>query len=91
VKVLQNTIEQFVISFVLQLATSTWLEPLQMAVIPIVVILFVVGRSLFLYGYLDPSLNRTNRALGFTPTVCPNGLMLLYCIYKLVASTVSIN
>ena len=86
VRVLQNTMEQFVVSFVLQLATATWVDPSQMMIIPIIAMLFVVGRVLFWIGYLDPSLGRSNRSYGFPLTHFPSMFMFTFCLYKLVYS-----
>ena len=86
VRVLQNTLEQFVISFVLQLATATWINSSQMMIIPIIAMLFVVGRVLFWIGYLDPSFGRTNRSYGLPLTQFPSVFMFIFCLYKLVYS-----
>jgi len=82
-RVLQNSLEQFIISFVLQLATTTWLSESQMRVIPIIVLLFLVGRILFWKGYLDPAFGHTKRSYGLPPSMFPSIAMLLYCSYKL--------
>jgi len=88
VRVLQNTVEQFVVSFVAQVATSTWLSASQMMTIPIVVVLFVVGRLVYWRGYLNPAYNRTGRAAGLPLTMFPTMAMLVFTIYKLVITTV---
>ena len=85
---LQNTVEQFVVSFVAQVATSTWLSASQMMTIPIVVVLFVVGRLVYWRGYLNPAYNRTGRAAGLPLTMFPTMAMLVFTIYKLVITTV---
>lgn len=90
VRVLQNTVEQFVVSFVAQVATSTWLSASQMMTIPIVVVLFVVGRLVYWRGYLNPAYNRTGRAAGLPLTMFPTMAMLVFTIYKLVITTVGI-
>ena len=84
---LQNTVEQFIMSFVAQLIFCTWLDASQMTLIPIVVVLFVVGRFLFWIGYLIPMYNRTYRALGIPPTWMPTGGMLIFSIYNLLITT----
>jgi hypothetical protein len=81
-----NTVEQLLMSFISQLITSTWLEPSQMSIIPIVVGLFVVGRIVFWRGYVDPANNHTNRALGLPWTVYPTLMMLMYSTCRLAAS-----
>lgn len=86
-RVLQNTLEQFVMSFVSQLVLSTWLDASQMMIIPIIVVLFVVGRIIFWIGYLNPAHNRTDRALGLPMSWFPTMCMIAFNIYKLVIST----
>lgn len=88
-RVLQNTIEQFIVSFVSQLVASTWLEPTQMAVIPIVVALFLVGRLLFWQGYRNPANNRTNRASGFPLTMFSSLGLIVFNVYKLITTWLS--
>lgn len=87
-RVLQNTLEQFVVSFTLQLITTAWLEESQMQVIPIVVILFVIGRILFWRGYLDPSYGHTKRSRGLPLTAYPSLLMAIFCTYKLFGNCI---
>lgn len=83
-RVLQNTLEQLVVSFLSQLSASTWLEPRQMNAIPIVVTLFVVGRLLFWRGYLNPGMNHTNRASGLPLSIWVSFLLILFSLYKLI-------
>jgi len=83
-RVLNNSVEQFLVSFVLQLVFTTWISKEQMKIIPIIVILFVVGRILFWRGYLNPAYGYTNRAYGLPLTVFPSVAMLGYCTYRLV-------
>jgi len=83
VRVLQNTLEQFVLSFTLQLITTTWLDESQMRIIPIIVVLFVIGRILFWKGYLNPSYGRTQRSLGLPLTIFTSAAMLCFCAYML--------
>lgn len=71
-------------SFVAQLAASTWLDRSQMSVIPIAVILFVAGRLLFWHGYLDPSYDHANRSRGLGLSAYPTFGMLAYSVYKLL-------
>lgn len=84
---LQNTVEQFATSFAAQLMTSTWLDASQMSAIPIVVVLFVIGRILFWIGYTNPARNRTDRAYGMPLTLFPLYAMVGFSVYKLVTTT----
>jgi len=74
-------------SFVSQLTLSTWLDASQVAVIPIVVVLFVVGRVFFWFGYLNPADNRIGRGPGMCLSLLPAQAMIVYNIYKLVTTT----
>ncbi len=49
-RILTNTVEQFVMFVVATLSLSTYLNPDQMKIIPIFVILWVIGRLLFQFG-----------------------------------------
>jgi len=86
VRVLQNSMEQFILSVMTQLAICTWLTASQMICIPIVVVLFFVGRILYWIGYLNPTKNRVNRSFGFPLTFVPTTVMIVFCIYKLVTT-----
>ena len=86
-RVLQNTLEQFVLSFTLQLAASTWMTSEQMKLIPIITMWFVLGRILFWVGYSNPDYARTKRSLGFSLTFQPSALLAIYCISKMISLT----
>ena len=75
---LQNTLEQFVLSFVGNLTLSTYLSAETMHVMPALVITFVVARVAFGVGY---SRFQLQRAFGFALTVCPTMSVYLYCVY----------
>jgi len=85
-RVLQNTVEQFIISFLLQLISSTWFSEAQMKLIPMIVLLFVVGRLLFLKGYLDPAFGHAKRAYGLPLSLNVSFVMLVFCMYKTVSA-----
>ena len=74
-------------SVVSQLILSTWLDASQMTIVPIVVVLFVVGRVMFWIGYLNPAYNRSDRAYGFFFSMLPTVAMNVYNVYKLVVTT----
>ena len=79
---LTNTIEQYVINGPALLMLSLYLAPHQLKVIPPLVALFVAGRISYLYGYLNPVKERTSRSFGFTLTVAPSTLTLVYVAYR---------
>ena len=79
---LSNTIEQYVINGPALLMLSLYLAPHQLKVIPPLVALFVAGRISYLYGYLNPVKERTSRSFGFTLTVAPSTLTLVYVAYR---------
>ena len=70
-----------------QLALSTWLDASQMAIVPIVVVLFVVGRIMFWIGYLNPAHGHTGRGPGVCLSFVPTLAMIVYNIYQLVITT----
>ncbi|ESN95035.1 hypothetical protein HELRODRAFT_179894 [Helobdella robusta] len=81
VRVLQNTLEQFVINIFLQLISVTWFGSDEMKLIPICAFWFLLGRILFWIGYNDPSDSRTKRAYGFALTFFPSVVLAMFCIF----------
>ncbi|TVP54760.1 MAG: MAPEG family protein [Halomonadaceae bacterium] len=78
---LQNTLEQAVIAVGLYFALATLLSGPWLALIPIGVLFFLVGRVLFLRGY---SRGVEGRALGMTLTMTPTVLGYLLVIVLVV-------
>ena len=81
---LTNTVEQYVINGPALLMLSLYLTPRQLKVIPLLVVVFFVGRVAFLYGYLSPQKARTNRGFGFAITLLPSVLVLFYVTWCFV-------
>lgn len=77
-KYLQNTVEQFLVHSFSILALSTYLSEEKMHMIPLLIVLFVIGRALFYVGY---SFNPIWRAAGFAMTWIPTVLVSGYCLY----------
>lgn len=76
---LQNTLEQLVVSVTGQLILSTYLTDNLTRVIPILVVLFVIGRVLFWIGYHHGALNRGwGFAMTFHPSVAVHALNIYY-------------
>ena len=82
---LQNTLEQFVLLLVGHLVLCTYLTEHQMKIIPILVTLFIIGRTAFWYGYLK---SPTGRAFGFGTTAYPTVIVLGYDLYCLINSII---
>ncbi len=82
---LQNTLEQFILLFVGHLILCSYLLSEQMKLIPILVILFVIGRIAFWFGYLK---SPTARAFGFGTTFYPIVVVLGYDLYYLINSII---
>ncbi|OWF44145.1 Transmembrane protein 79 [Mizuhopecten yessoensis] len=79
--ILQNTLEQFIFHFVGQIVLCTYLSSESMKAIPLLVVLFVVGRILYKIAYeMDPM----KRLYGFFPTFLPTIATYAYCLYCLV-------
>lgn len=75
--ILTNSIEQAVISILVQICTITYLEGEQVArVIPMVNGLFILGRLLYWLGY------PIYRTFGFVLSFVPNFLMVFFALYR---------
>lgn len=74
---LQNTLEQTVLAVLVHLAWATLMPTSWIAAIPCAVILFVLGRVLFVRGYRGGA---PSRALGFALTFYPTVLMLVLVV-----------
>ncbi len=75
--VLQNTLEQVVLAIGVHLVWAVSLPIGWLASVPAAVVLFVVGRILFMAGY---ERGAPARALGFAMTFYPSVLMLIIII-----------
>lgn len=82
---LQNTLEQFILLLIGHLVLCTYLSEHQMKLIPILVILFVIGRIAFWFGYLK---SPTGRAFGFGTTAYPTVIVLGYDLFCLLYSMI---
>ena len=85
---LSNTLEQFIIFIIGQLILTTYLSDNQMKLVPILAVLFVIGRITFWIGYMDPSEGNTNRAFGFALNFTINVWTWFYLVYRLVAQLI---
>ena len=76
---LQNTMEQFILSFTGHLLLSVYVSAAVLTrIIPTLVMLFVTGRVLFFVGYkMDPM----KRGVGFSMTFVPSVIVHLYCLF----------
>ena len=77
---LSNTLEQGLCCFVLYLALGVSLANEQLVLIPLLCLLFVIGRVFFYIGY---TLQPVWRAFGFGMTVLPCIATSLYLLYRL--------
>lgn len=78
---LQNTMEQFCIAFVVYLAWAIVMPATWMSVVPLAAITFVIGRIMFFTGYEKGA---PARSVGFTLAFYPSILMLICIIGNLV-------
>lgn len=78
---LNNTLEQFVLFLIASLVLSTFLDAHSVKLIPILTILFVLGRIAFWFGYLQDPLKR---AFGMGVTLYPTFVVLLYDAYRIL-------
>lgn len=79
-RILRNTMEQFFLHMAGLLMLSTILEPSSLKAIPILVLLFLLGRVTFALGYRSSPFNRS---YGFMTTLIPNLAVYGYCLYRL--------
>lgn len=79
-RILQNTVEQFLLNFVNQLILVTYLTENQLKLIPVINLIFLIGRLTFYLGYL---ISPDYRTFGFMVTFIPNLAMLGYNSYFL--------
>lgn len=80
-KILRNTMEQFILHAVGLITLSTYLTETNMKCIPILVLIFLIGRLCFWYAY-GYSMQAMNRAFGFATTYLPTVGVYLYCLYR---------
>ncbi len=85
IAILQNTLEQAVISVATHLALATLIDGGQLALIVGAVILFGVGRVTFAMGYARGA---GGRAFGMVTTVLPSLAGMAWAFYLLVAAIV---
>ncbi|XP_033728028.1 transmembrane protein 79-like [Pecten maximus] len=76
--ILQNTLEQFIFHFVGQIVLCTFLSSESMKAIPLLVVLFVVGRIVYKIGY---QMEAMKRSYGFGATFLPTMATYAYCMY----------
>lgn len=79
-KILQNTVEQFLLHAFSLIVLSTYLSEESMYWIPLLVVLFVIARVVFAVGY---SMDPLKRAYGFAMTFTPTVVVIIYCLYCL--------
>lgn len=79
---LQNTLEQSVLAVLVHLAWAALMPVSWIAAIPAAVVLFVLGRVLFLRGYRGGA---PSRAIGFALTFYPTVLMLVLLVGAAIA------
>ncbi len=78
---LNNTMEQFVLFLIASLVLCTFLDSHSIKLIPILAILFVLGRIAFWLGYLQHPLNR---GFGMAITLYPTVVILFYDAYRIL-------
>jgi hypothetical protein len=83
---LQNTLEQTVLAVLVHLTWATLMPVSWMSALPAAVVLFLVGRLLFLLGYRGGA---PSRALGFALTYYPSLLMLVIVVVAAVRKAFS--
>ena len=81
-RVVDNSLQQFILFLVTSLALATVLTSKQMAIIPAVAIVHIIARFAFWYGYRQHPLLR---APGMAGTSYLTLFMMIYVIFKIVS------
>ena len=84
-RILRNTTEQFIIHAIGLLTLTTYLTPEGMKAIPILVVIFVLGRIFFWLGY---HIKAMYRAFGFAMTFAPSVAVVIFCLYQFISKYV---
>ncbi len=85
-RVLANTLEQTLIHIPALFAFASYVQPENLKLVPLVVILFFVGRMIYWIGYVQYPFYR---ALGFAMALFPSMIMTGYSIFSLFHSGVT--
>ena len=79
--ILTNSMEQFVIFMAAQMCLVSWINGKStQVIIPLINILFVVGRILFWLGYPK------RRSAGMAMTLIPSIIISVYCLFQLLSN-----
>jgi MAPEG family len=78
----QNTLEQLVLAIVAHLALVTVVAPESIRAVAVLVMLFVIGRVTFWFGYHHSG---SARAFGFATTFYPTVAVYVLLVYRFVA------
>ena len=79
--ILSNTMEQLLSFLLLVLALTTYLEPMEMRIIPLYSLAFIVGRVLFIIGYtIGPQYRSVGMSVNFFSSLFIVG-HVIYLIY----------
>ncbi|XP_063425585.1 uncharacterized protein LOC134709345 [Mytilus trossulus] len=82
-RILRNTTEQLVLHASAVLTLCTFMDENSMRNIPLLVILFILGRLLYAIGFSSAPMNR---ALGFSMTFWPTMATYMYCTYCVITT-----
>ncbi|XP_063425580.1 uncharacterized protein LOC134709344 [Mytilus trossulus] len=82
-RILRNTTEQFIIHASAVLTLSTFMDENSMRNIPLLVILFILGRLFYALGYSSAA---SKRSFGFSMTFMPTLGTYGYCTYLVISS-----
>lgn len=77
-KILQNTLEQFILHLIGVLSLSSYLTANTMKLVPFFVTSFVIGRVMFYLGYTSSS--SLNRVFGMAVTISGNFMLIGFSI-----------
>ncbi|CAG2192676.1 unnamed protein product [Mytilus edulis] len=84
-RILRNTIEQFLLHASAVLTFSTFLDESNMNNIPLMVVLFILGRLFYAVGYSSAPMHRP---FGFHVTFGPTFVTYIRCTYNVVSTLI---
>ncbi|CAC5374782.1 unnamed protein product [Mytilus coruscus] len=84
-RILRNTTEQFLLHAFAVLTFSTFLDESSMNNIPLMVVLFILGRFFYAVGFSSAAMHRS---FGFNMTFGPTFITYIRCTYNVISTLI---
>ena len=88
-RIVENSVQQFVIAAPAQWILALYLAPAQLKMIPALVVHWVVSRIVYSHGYLRDTKDRLGRGLGFNMIFNIQMFLVGYLVYRYVTEFMS--